>query len=57
MVAGTFHVPSAMKKSLVFGATALGACLLLCYGTRSVPLLCSDSRGVRELSRLRVQTP
>jgi hypothetical protein len=36
-VAGTFHVPFAMKKSRVFGATALGACLLLCYGTRSVP--------------------
>ncbi len=29
IVAGTFHVPSAMQKSLVFEATAHGVCLLL----------------------------
>jgi len=30
MVAGTFHVPFAIQKRLVFEATALGECLLLC---------------------------
>jgi hypothetical protein len=29
MVAGTFHVPSAIQKPLVFEATAHGVCLLL----------------------------
>jgi len=29
MVAGTFHVPSATQKPLVFVATAHGVCLLL----------------------------
>ncbi len=29
IVAGTFHVPSAGQKPLVFGATAHGVCLLL----------------------------
>ena len=67
MVAGTFHVPSAIKKSFVFGATALGVCLLLCYSTRSVPatLLRHSERacyfvaiqGVREFRRLRVHKP
>ena len=32
MVAGTFHVPSASQKPLVFGATAHGVCLLLFCG-------------------------
>lgn len=39
MVAGTFHVPSAVKKTFVFGATALGVCLLLCSDSiKSQPL-------------------
>ena len=29
MVAGTFHMPSAVQKPLVFEATAHGVCLLL----------------------------
>ena len=37
MVAGTFHVPSAIQKPLVFEATAHGVCLLLC---RTVVLNC-----------------
>ena len=35
MVAGTFHVPSAIQKTLVFVATAHGVCLLLFIALRS----------------------
>jgi uncharacterized protein len=39
MVAGTFHVPSAIMKPFVFGATAHGVCLLLCSDSiKSQPL-------------------